>query len=148
MYFIPIYSTSSNFKNKSYVIDILHIWVPWFHGSTQNCNVKIQKILLGGTMELWNQGSRLHIWGSMIPWFHPKKFWWNRGTMELWNLGSRLHIWGSLLEPWNHGTQMCIMSIGQSPLSIGFDFGLGLGPVKKAHSFSINRNWTEWKEYV
>ena len=54
--------------------------VPWFHGSTQ--------FFLGGTMEPWNLGSRLHKKGSMVPWFQ-----------------------GGTMEPWNHGTQMCIMSI-------------------------------------
>ena len=67
-------------------------------------------------MEPWNLGSRLHILGSMVPWFHPK-FQCQKskillgGTMEPWNQGSRLHIWGSMVPwfhpnffRWNHGT--------------------------------------------
>ena len=62
-------------------------------------------------MEPWNLGSRLHIFGSMVPWFHLKIQCQKSkillgGTMEPWNQGSRLHK----KVPWNHGTQMCIMS--------------------------------------
>ena len=92
-------------------IDIIHIWVPWFHGS-----MVPPYFLESGTMEPWNQGSRLHILGSMVPWFHPIFLGWNHGTMEPRFQATHFGFHGSMVPPknsmskiknfvgWNHGT--------------------------------------------
>ena len=78
-----------------------------------------------GTMEPWNQGSRLHILGSrlhilgsMVPWFHPNFFWvepWNHGTLVPGYTFEVPWFHGSGVEPWNHGTMepkcvLCLIS--------------------------------------
>ena len=99
-------------------LHILGSMVPWFHLKIQ---CQKSKILLGGTMEPWNQGSRLH---KKVPWFHGSTqifLGWNCGTMEPWFQATHLRFHGSMvpwfrggtMEPWNHGTQMCIMSISR-----------------------------------
>ena len=67
-------------------------------------------------MEPWNPGSRLHILGSMVPWFHPNFLGWNHGTMEPRFQATHFGFHGSMVPPkismskiknfvgWNHGT--------------------------------------------
>ena len=77
-------------------------WVPWFHGSTQNFNVKIQKFCW---VEPWNYGTKVPGYTFEVPWFHGSTQFFLGGTMEPWNLGSRLHKKGSMV-PWFQGGTM------------------------------------------
>ena len=64
-------------------LDILHIWVRWFHGSMVPWFHPIF-----GKVEPWNHGTQVPGYTKRVPWFY-----------------------GSRVEPWNNGTQMCNMSV-------------------------------------
>ena len=79
-------------------------WVPWFHGSTQNLNVKNQKFCW---VDPWNHGTKVPGYTKKVPWFHGSTqfFWgWNGGTMEPWFQATHLRFHGSMVPGWNHGT--------------------------------------------